>query len=34
MMSADENPKPFNSYLGWTKGFHTSYRGTVEEVLP
>ncbi|MFZ5831419.1 MAG: hypothetical protein ACOY3P_15145, partial [Planctomycetota bacterium] len=30
MRPVDDCPKPFNSYLGWTKGFHTSYRGLLE----
>jgi hypothetical protein len=26
LRSVDDCPKPFNSYLGWTKGFHTAYK--------
>lgn len=27
MLPADKCPKPFDAYLGWTKGYHTAYRG-------
>ncbi len=27
-MRAEDNPKPFDSYLGWTKGYHTADRDT------
>ncbi len=34
IMLADDNPKPFNSYIGWTKGFHTRYRDVLQVDLP
>ncbi len=34
MMHVDDYPGTFRSYIGWTKGFHTRYRGTTQAEIP